>query len=325
MSEPKLIGNLRGRAPSLLVVGLAGLMPTFVRAAPVVAAKESKVYHTRPDDCGAAKNIIPQNRIEFESADAAEIQGRRKCMSCFKIEQREQREANNKSPEPPGQGEASELSGGSQVEPPEEGSAEKNPRARPIRLDGDSSRRVGIRKILPGGTIVLDSGERAALAGIVFPMPGQPTGRDAVRAARKLMRRGEFEMFTLAAPTRPAVRDRYGRLLVVLRSATDDEFDLAAELLGEGVAWLDPTLSFEQDTARERKQSDAVWSGRGIWKRFDGPAGRAQVMAGKDAFEYHPIGCPHAALLADATQVTLNEAKGRQLAPCEYVREESAP
>lgn len=313
-----------GRRPSQLVIiltafGLSASVPT-VAAAEVMGAQKSKVYHTQPDRCGAAKTIASGNRVSFKSVQEAETEGRRQCKSCARIEEKMKEEASKpKEPETP--------SGEDKKAEPRKSDAETGgddetggSRGQPATEDNAESGVVEILKVarvLPGATLELEGGERVRLSGIGAPINGQPFAREAQKKLEKLVKGRKV---TVAwADEDESMRDRYGRRAAFAAIGSDRE-DIGGTLIQEGYAWVDRSSEFTQLSEYLRREDDAAWGQRGVWKRLKGSHGAAKVIVGKYTREYHSPYCPHATLLIEPATISVNEAKGRRLAPCEFWR-----
>ncbi len=316
MESPKAILKRRGKAAWTVVAWcVLGVLPRVVVAEDqIIAAKKSKVYHTHPDRCGAAKNITEANRIHFASSEEAEAEGRRLCKMCAKIDEREVQRG--KEPETK----------------PEETSARGGPRAktggdRAADESGDSTpslHAARVKKVLAGGTLLMEDGNRLRLVGVICPDAGQPMADEAARFIQKKTRDRTVQASWTIGPEGEVARDRLGRIVATITTGQDSA-DLGGELLAEGLCWLDRDAPPALQEAYSKRQDDAAWAQRGIWKRLEGAAGRAEVFVGKYTHEYHPPGCPHLAHLTDVSSIMLNEAKGRRLAPCEHVKAQGKP
>lgn len=315
-----------GRRPSRLVVILIAFgltaSATAVASAAVMGAKKSKVYHTQPDRCGAAKTIASGNRVLFKSVQVAETEGRRQCKSCARIEEKLKEEASKpKEPEtPPGDDKKSEPrktdaesgkgneAGGKQSQPAGDENAESG-----------IVETVKVSRVLPGATLELEGGERVRLTGIGAPINGQPTARETQKKLEKLVKGRKVTVVWAAEDE--SIRDRYGRRAAYAAIGSDRE-DIGGRLIQEGLAWVDRSSDFSQLSEYLRREDDAAWGQRGVWKRLKGSHGTAKVIVGKFTREYHSPYCPHATLLIEPATISVNEAKGRRLAPCEFWRPE---
>lgn len=313
-----------GRRPSQLVLiltafGLSASVPT-VAAAEVMGAQKSKVYHTQSDRCGAAKNIASGNRVSFKSAQEAEAEGRRQCKSCARFEAKMKEETSKpKEPETPsGEDKKTEPrksdpeSGGGDEAGQESRQpvGEKNAESGVVEI-------VKVTRVLPGATLELEDGERVRLSGIGAPINGQPISREAQKKLEKLVKGRKV---TVAwANDDESMRDRYGRRAVFAAIGSDRE-DIGGTLIQEGLAWVDRSSDFTLLSEYLRREDDAAWGQRGVWKRLKGGHGAAKVIVGKFTREYHSPYCPHATLLIEPATISVNEAKGRRLAPCEFWR-----
>ncbi len=305
----------------LTLFGLSASAPT-VAVAEVMGAQKSKVYHTQPDRCGAAKTIASGNRISFKSVQEAETEGRRQCKSCARIEEKMKEEASKpKKPETPG-GEDTKTEPRKGKTESDEGSEPGRRPAQPASTtDAESGivEIVKVARVLPGATLELEGGERVRLTGIGAPINGQPIARETQKKLEKLVK-GRKVTVAWAAEDE-SIRDRYGRRAAYAAIGSDRE-DIGGRLIQEGLAWVDRSSDFSQLSEYLRREDDAAWGQRGVWKRLKGSHGAAKVIVGKFTREYHSPYCPHAALLTEPATISVNEAKGRRLAPCEFWRPE---
>lgn len=324
------VGQIRARAaqprgilpgtrlvPVLLLLTISATAISAGFLGGVVATKGSKVYHTHPQECPAARRINPDNLIHFASAEEAEASGRRLCKTCADLDRR--------------------ISEGGQSRPP----SERSPKRKPADSRGGEPERreeqvedeaglagvlpeyAGVAAVLPGGTIELDTGEKAALCGVVCPAAGQPCAEEAVRFIREQTAGRRVRLVADRTPGGARPRDSLGRLVVYL-AAEPDGRDLGAELLFQGYAWLDRQIPFERRREYVMREEEAWRGGRGIWQPLAGPAGERQVVTGRFAENYHDPRCPHVAHLAGKITLTVNEAKARRLTPCSHFRGDKA-
>ncbi len=314
----------RGRATArwlfsalLAIIANGGIAPQHAIASDVViGAKNSKVYHLYPDECGSAKRISPGNRISFKSAKEAELAGRRLCKRCEALREKKKNQA-----EPTGgsgQSEGSEHSDGSPgSQPPTGPSGEPGPSGPPV---ASLPQIVRVTGVLPGGTIELDIGEKARLLGVVCPQEGQAGAEDAVRFLVEQTRGRKVRLAHDASSGKSFHRDALGRLLVHLTPEPDGR-DLGGELIFQGYAWLDRDARFSRRPEYTRREEEAYRAPRGIWQPEKGAAGKRKVVTGRHAYHYHDPNCRHVAHLTDMITLTVNEAKSRRLPPCAYYGE----
>jgi len=284
----------------------------------VVASQSGKVYHSDPE-CPAAGKIAEENRVKFKSAEEAEAEGRRLCKMC---EKRQVRRAEDEAAdgdgnsEPDGKkGPAGNPESGQPVprQPP------KLKKRRTSPAEGVVAAEVRVRRVLAGGTIVLDTGEKVRLMGVEAPLAGQPFAPESVSALEKLTRGRPVRMQLPSGGDQHPLRDVYGRLLVYL-AAGDDGLDVGSELIRRGWAWGDRSAIFDRREEYAAMELEASASNRGVWKRLEGEAGRTEVVGGKYAWQFHPPDCPHVEHLIDPAKITLNEARAKRLTPCEHYR-----
>ena len=310
-----------GRRQSLIFVilsfAVAGLCPG-VATAEVMGAKKSKVYHTQPDRCGPAKNIASGNKVTFKDIKEAEGEGRRKCKTCARIEENMKEEEPKKKEPPPsrgggrGQPKKEEPAGG--TEPVEQ------ERSRPVeKVEQPPAvvETVRVKRVLPGATLELETGERVRLAGVGVPIADQPMADEVFARVEKLVKGRKVTLAWMASGE--SGRDRFGRRAAFAVVGSDKE-DIGGLLISDGLAWVDRSTTFELLSEYLRREDDAAWSQRGIWLRTKGAKGAASVVVGKFTREYHSPDCPHAVLLIEPASISVNEAKGRRLTPCEFWR-----
>ena len=303
--------------PALLVLLLGSLAASPAAAAAVIGAKNSKVYHTHADECPAAKRISLDNIVRFASVDEAEKSGRRLCKTCAKIEDGAQR---SNAREDPGKGKSggglgdSSKKKGTEREGGGGGAGEQHPDGAPSEPDS-LPEFVRITDVLPGGTMELDNGEKAALLGIICPHEGQAQADDAMRFIKEQTQGRRVKLSRDAQAGSAGFHDSLGRLLGYVMPEPDGR-DLGAELLFQGYAWIDRDARFERRSEYLRREEEAWHAERGIWKPLEGEAGKTQVVTGRHAQYYHAPDCPHAAHLTGRITLTINEAKARRLPPC---------
>lgn len=257
----------------------------------IVGTATGKVYHTHPD-CASLKKIAPENRVTFASVAMAEREGRRLCKTCEKLLARDSGAADKRK------------------QPPKEPTATQ-PGASDATDGGNSTARVV--KVLSGGTLVLDTGEKAMLQGVGIPLKQQEMAREcqAAMSERALSQAVGF----ISRDGAPA-RDVHGRLKVHI-IFNPGEPELGAVLISEGLAWAEPEVVFTRIFPYDKAEAEAWEKGKGIWKRLEGPAGQREVLVGRFARNYHPVNCRHEPLLIEPTRITINEAKARRLVPCD--------
>jgi endonuclease YncB( thermonuclease family) len=272
----------------------------------VIGAKRSKVYHTHPSECGAARNINPENRIKFASIEEAEKAGRRLCKRCVSLDLRGAGEEAESQP-------AAELENRRKEKPPE--GHERSVQ----RLTGEVVAALPeiarISRVHLGGTIELDTGEKVRLLGVVWPVRGQPLAEEAAAFVKEQTDKHRVRMTHDAADEPAGRRDALGRLLVYMTPQPDGR-DLGGELLFRGYVWLDRESLGGRHPEYARRLEEAWRAGRGVWRQLDGAAGESKVVTGRHAHHYHDLNCPHVQHLTGELIITLNEAKSRRLPPC---------
>lgn len=302
-------------APVLLLLFLPAVGAAASLLGDIVGTKSSKVYHTHPLECPAARRINPDNLVHFASVEEAEASGRRLCKTCDDLDRRSE-----------GGGKTRRGGGGSSGRKPA-GPTGGDPPTRDDRpaTDGDGelvlSEYAGVAGVLPGGTIELDIGEKAVLYGIICPAAGQPCASEAERFIREQTSGRRVRLLRDGTSALTRQRDELGRLLVYL-SPEPDGRDLGAELLFQGYAWLDRQSAFERRREYVNREEEAWRSGRGIWQPLNAPAGERKVVSGRFAENYHDPKCPHVAHLTGKIALTVNEAKARRLTPCSHFQGE---
>lgn len=326
---------MRMRTPPCIL--RAGLIAAFIvvtapaAADEIIAAKKGKVYHTHR--CGATRNIDPDNVIHYKSAEEAEEEGRRRCKMCVKLAEREEKKeksrADDKKPPAP-KGKASNEAGNQPPAVPASlsGASAKEPRDTPLDA-GASSRTIQTRvervqQVLPGGTLVLESGERACFLGIGCPRTGQCMAQESVDHLTRRLKGKKVKLRCVVPNDDEIIRDKLGRIEATVCTGSDDE-DVAVALLTEGLAWVDEQSHCDRIEEYRSRQEDAAWAQRGVWKRLEGAAGRREVVVGKHTQQYHAANCIHVPHLIQPSRVTLNEARGRVLAPCPIWQDDESP
>jgi endonuclease YncB( thermonuclease family) len=279
---------------------------TRVVADGVVGTKRSKVYHTHPDDCSAAKNINEDNIVRFGSEEEARKGGRRLCKSCVKLDERLKRKSADKP----------EAKRQTKTKSPNDDDADQSNGEEAPALTAIDAR---VKKVLTGGTLLLENGDKVRLFGIVAPQAGQALADEAVRFIEK-QTKGRKIKLVAEKQTR---RDQLGRMIMCMSLGSGDN-DLGGALIAEGLAAVDRSIESDQLDDYLKREDDAAWAGRGIWKKLDGPEGAAKVVTGKHTHEYHAADCPHVVHLIDPATISVNEAKGRRLYPCEYFHAENS-
>lgn len=283
------IGIVLPGAVVLVWTGLA--IATLPTVDPIIGAANGKVYHTHPD-CSAIKMITAENRVTFATVEQAETEGRRLCKSCEKLHAKN---ADQKS-------KVKSIAGKPRTTQPAV-----------TKQTIDDRTNVRVKSVLPGGTLLLDKGEKATLAGVSFPLERQEMAAEAVRRVEE---RVNGVMVTLIWNANQYGRDSLGRMKISIQPS-EGRPDLGAELIADGLAWCDTSVDFPGRAEYLKKEKEAWEKGKGIWKRLDGAAGKREVLVGRYATHYHPVDCGHEAHLIDSSRVTLNEAKARRLTPCE--------
>ncbi|HKQ46603.1 MAG TPA: thermonuclease family protein [Phycisphaerae bacterium] len=290
----------------LVALGMIVVPTVRAEADGVVGAKKGKVYHTHPDDCSAAKNINDDNIVRWASESEAKKEGRRLCKSCAKLDERAKKKA----------------AGPSDTERPANSrrpSAAESEEPENVDNSGGSLIQVRVKKVLTGGTVLLDNGDKARLFGIAAPQSGQSLADETIRFIEKRVKGRTLQLIPVEDREAKPRRDRLGRTLAYIAISSGDS-DLGGALVNEGLAAVDRSIEFERLDDYLKHEDDAAWAGRGIWKKLDGPEGAAEVVTGKHTHEYHAADCPHVEHLIEPATVTVNEAKSRRLRPCEYYR-----
>lgn len=296
----------------VVVIAMAG--PAFAES--VIGTANGKVYHNHPELCGSAKRIGADNITRFASRQEAEQAGRRQCKRCAGLDKK----AAEQTPVPgEGSGDASAGAGGGQrstgpVPPIRLAADRQSPTPPVLRLPQIAH----ATKVLDGGTIELDTGDKASLLSVIVPHRGQPAARDAHRFIKEQTR---DRLLTLSMPeSSPGLmaRDALGRWRV--SAAPQGGRDLAGELLFHGYAWLDRDHLTER-TAEYARLEEAAWrAGRGIWRQLPGECGARVVVTGRGATQYHDAKCEHAPHLTQPMSMSVNEARARRLVPCSEYR-----
>lgn len=271
----------------------------------IVAADKSEVYHAY--NCAFARKIKPANRVHFRTPAEAERAGRRLCAHCARLSKKTSKPVRKpKAPRSKDKAGAGDSNSGS-------GSSGGPPTM--TRLV-----RVKIKKALPGGTLLLDGGEKVRLVGVNWPASGQDGARRATRFILDRIRDGGISLQYETLAGGAARRDSLGRMSAYAAFGKDNR-DLGAELLTRGLAWVEAGGGFAKRSLYERHEHDAAWSSEGIWKMLSGKAGARRVVIGSHARHYHDPDCPHVPHLTEAKNVRLDEARGRRHPPCPLYRD----
>ena len=266
------------------------------------ASKRSKIYHARA--CAAGAQIAETTTVRFATEAEAQASGRRLCKMCADLIRKEAKAGPANPPKDAG------------GPPPQPKGPAATATSRPAGEAPEVPPSATVKKVLPGGTLVIDGDEHVCLAGVACPLEAQPLAKEAARFIREQTRNRRVR---LIAPAGGARRDALGRLQVYLFAQPGDR-DLGEELLYQGLGWLDRTAEVDRAAAYLKQEEDASHNHRGVWKPEEGEAGTQPVMIGRHAYQYHPMECPHNGRLTQPQKVTLNEAKARRMSPCEHYR-----
>ena len=318
----RLSGGRRAFGRCLLFAAIPFCTSGVVEAGEIFGTRVGKVYHKHADDCASARKINEENKIVFASEKEAKSSGRRLCKRCETLDRKEAEarppnEADKRGANGGGgrNGEAGDRNGDgrrAREQPREAADADADASESPSEM-------AAVTKVLSDGTLALDNGEHAVLIGIVCPGPKQPGAADAVRflgeQTRGRMVRLSFDVSSCLG----LQRDALGRMIVFAVPEPDGR-DLGGELVFQGYAWVDRSVPYPRQSEYLRLEEEAWRAGRGIWQRSGGAAGADTVVTGRHARCYHPPNCRHAALLVGVQSLTLDEARGRRLVPCEEFR-----
>lgn len=305
---------MRRRFGLILMCGsVAGLLPPAIvlrgedpPATTIVASKASKVYHNRT--CSSAKKLNMATAVRFATEAEAQASGRRLCKVCEDEARREPKSVpaqplvDKSGPEPGGAGAGGRVNGVATSQP-----------AEPALVVPVTAT---IKKVLPGGTLVTETGESLSLIGIVCPQSDQPMMKETIRFIREQTRGRKVRIRPESSGAR---RDSLGRLQVYVFAQPGDR-DLGEELLFQGLAWLDHVSGFDRHSRYCTQQDEGAWNERGIWKKSEDALGNSDVIICRHGVNYHPPDCPHAAQLADPRTVRLNQAKDKKMTPCVFYR-----
>ncbi|QDV91780.1 hypothetical protein RAS2_28860 [Phycisphaerae bacterium RAS2] len=303
----------------LILLGSLGLSPVAARAegSACYGSKDSKVYHADAA-CPSGKKIIAENRIAFKSVADAEEQGRRLCRTCERRmasgKAREDKESAAPPPPPPTDDPAKEKRSGRG-----KNAASQPANSKPPVPRIDPARAMTVKRVLPGGAMLLDNGDKVRLLGVCCPEDRQPLAAEAVAHIEKLVKSRKCEQSWDGPASRPELRNENGQLLLFV-AAGMNRVDLGGELIEQGLAWVDRDRACTKTDDYLTREHLAWSEGRGIWRRLDGVAGQARVLTGQYARHYHPTDCPHEVHLNEPSEITVNEAKARRLAPCCFYR-----
>ncbi len=303
----------------MILLGSLAILPLAVRAEDraCYGSKDSKVYHADAA-CPSGKKIILENRIAFKSAADAEEQGRRLCRTCERRiatgKARESKDAATPPPPPAKEEPASKKKSGRG-----KNAASQPAQIKPSPARIDPARAMTVKRVLTGGALLLDDGDKVRLLGVCCPEDRQPMAAEAVAYIEKLVKTRKCEKSWDGAASQPELRNENGQLLLYV-AAGPNRIDLGGELIEQGLAWVDRDRACTK-TEDYISREHLAWSeGRGIWRRLDGVAGQARVLTGQYARHYHPVDCPHEVHLNEPSEITVNEAKARRLAPCCFYR-----
>ncbi len=283
----------------------------------VFGTKRGKVYHTFPQDCAAARKIYVENRMTFANESEAKSAGRRLCKQCENLARKAAEKGGSSEP-------GDERDSRPKVKPPpadDKKPPSDVPRRPPGETDGDFEsvpEFAAVSKVLSGGTLVLDNGEHAVLIGVVVPGRNQPRSQDAVRFLTEQTRGRSLRLVYEIDSCYDDRRDELGRLTAYMTPSPDGR-DLGSELIFQGYAWVDRGVPFARQKEYLRLEDDAWRGGRGIWER-GGDGGGETVVTGRHAQCYHAPNCEHVKLMVGVMSLTLDEARGRRLAPCSEYR-----
>jgi len=303
----------------LILLGSLGLSPVAAQAegSACYGSKDSKVYHADAA-CPSGKKIIAENRIAFKSVADAEEQGRRLCRTCERRmasgKAREDKQPASPPPPPPTDDPAKEKRSGRG-----KNAASQPANSKPPVPRIDPARAMTVKRVLPGGAMLLDNGDKVRLLGVCCPEDRQPLAAEAVAHIEKLVKSRKCEQSWDGPASRPELRNENGQLLLYV-AAGMNRVDLGGELIEQGLAWVDRDRACTKADDYLTREHLAWSEGRGIWRRLDGVAGQARVLTGQYARHYHPTDCPHEVHLNEPSEITVNEAKARRLAPCCFYR-----
>ncbi|HWL94440.1 MAG TPA: thermonuclease family protein, partial [Phycisphaerae bacterium] len=264
------------------------------------------------------RKIQGDNRVTFGSEQEAKNTGRRLCKRCETLDLKAAK-GDGGPGSASGNGERTgglRDTGGGEAG---ESRPEKPPGAGPpIETNGSTGllpEFVAVTKVLSGGTLVLDNGDHAVLAGVVCPGKGQPHAQECTRYLNEQTRGRTVRLTYEAGGCRPTRRDELGRLVGYVVPEPNGR-DLGGELIFQGYAWVDRGAPFARQAEYVRHEEDAWRAGRGIWERNSGADEGESVLSGRHAHCFHAPGCRHVKLMSGVMTLTLNEAKGRRLVPC---------
>ncbi len=300
--------------PITILLLWSAVQPTS--AGGIIAAKKGKVYHSHPRDCASARRIQAENRITFPSAKEAVRAGRRLCRRCEALD----RKAAQEKDKPVGPDRSGDEK---RTRPPGDARGERQSGPPQKHRDGNTETAlpeiVGVSKVLVGGTLELDNGEKAVLLGVICPDRGQPMAKEATRFLTDQVGERRLRISFDDTPGGSPRRDALGRLRVFATPVPDGR-DLGAELIFQGFGWLDRDMRFSRRAEYLRHEESAWRDGRGIWKQSKTPSDNPEVITGRHAWHYHRPNCRHARHMIGVMTMGLNEAKARRLAPCSEYR-----
>ncbi|MBN2563797.1 MAG: thermonuclease family protein [Phycisphaerae bacterium] len=293
----------------------------------VMGAKNSKVYHTHPEECSHAKRISEENRVYFDSAEDAEKAGRRLCKRCATLDAARGSEGKDGDKVEPGRetkikekaGNGTDGTGQIRLNGKRSGGDERGKEVPAREAIAALPEFASVTNVLPGGTLELDIGEKVTLLGVVCPREGQSLAEEAAAFIEERTKGHLVRLERDVAPGPADRRDALGRLLVYVMAEPGGR-DLGGELIFQGLGWLDREARSARRQEYARLEEQAWRAARGIWKPLKGAAGKRKVVTGRHAHHYHDPECPHVAHLTGRITLTINEAKARRLPPCRDYR-----
>ncbi len=294
----------------LTVPALADDGPKSNGGQDIVATKKGKVYHAYR--CTFARKILPANLIHFKSKEEAERSGRRLCRYCAHMAE----EAEKQRTDPPATRGESGTSNARKAGP------KPGPPSPPPEVAVADGVELRVKTVLPGGTLISDSGEKIRLLGVMWPERGQSSVEEAVHFIERRLRRRTVRVQFSEDEAHHLLRDSLGRTLAYI-VVEPGKRDLGGELLTSGFGWIDTDARFGRLAAYRDMEDTAAWAERGIWAKLEGPTGKQKVVIGKYAPHYHAPDGPHVPHLTDSKTITLNQARSRRLTPCVFYRDGS--
>ncbi|HEX7401753.1 MAG TPA: thermonuclease family protein [candidate division Zixibacteria bacterium] len=174
------------------------------------------------------------------------------------------------------------------------------------------SKQVGIKEVIDGDTIELESGERVRYIGIDTPEKDQPFFGEATRANRELLKKGKYSL-----EYDNDREDDWGRTLAYVWI---DTLMVNAELVREGLAsvyLISPNFKHKEELIAF--QNEARAKGSGIWSIPVSPEKYYVASRHSRGLVFHRPGCQWAKKIAKDNLIrfeTKDQALDLGYSPC---------